>query len=287
MLPLPVRAGRRGFSLIELLVVLAILAVLIALLLPAVQKVREAAARVSCQNNMKQIGLAFQTHHDTRGRFPYGGVQVPFPGGSQADTKQTTPQGREQSWSWAYNVLPYIEQEPLYKNPNSTAVRGTPVKGYYCPARRGPEVYNGAAKIDYAGNAGTAPDGSNGVVMHTQLGAIRSTDITDGTHCTVLVGEKQLNRAAFGESADDNESYCTPGWNDWEVYRGGSDPPAPDDDRPCDLAPSRAFGSAHPVGFNVAFCDGSVRFLRYTVNGTVWVRACVRNDKQALNTNNL
>jgi prepilin-type N-terminal cleavage/methylation domain-containing protein/prepilin-type processing-associated H-X9-DG protein len=284
--PLDVR-GRGAFTLVELLVVLAIIAVLLGLLLPAVQKVREAAARVKCSNNLKQIAMAFHTHHDALGRFPYGGVQVPL-SGSQADVTQTTPQGRQQSWSWAYNILPQIEQDDLHKNPNSTLVRNTPVRVYYCPSRRAAEVYNGTAKIDYAGNAGNANDGSNGVVMKTPLGAIKLTDVTDGTHCTVLAGEKQMNRATFGQSTDDNEAYCTPGWNgDWEVYRVGSGPPAHDVNRPCDLTPTHAFGAAHASGCNVAFCDGSVRFITYSVNAAVWTRACIRNDNQVFNSSEL
>ena len=283
------RAVRNGFTLIELLVVIAIIAVLIGLLLPAVQKVREAAARMSCTNNLKQMGLAFHNHHDTFGRFPYGGVQVPL-GGSQADVAQTTPQGREQSWSWAYNILPFIEQDNLHKNANSALVRNTPVKTYYCPSRRSAQAYNGTAKIDYAGNAGTVSDGANGVVMKTPLGAIRLTDILDGTNCTVLLAEKQMNRGAFGESADDNESYCTPGWNaDWEVYRVGSGQPAPDFSQPGSPppAPTHVFGAAHTSGFNAVFCDGSVRFIRYSVRGTTWSRACIRNDNQVLNSSDL
>jgi prepilin-type N-terminal cleavage/methylation domain-containing protein/prepilin-type processing-associated H-X9-DG protein len=281
---------RSGFTLIELLVVIAIIAVLIGLLLPAVQKVREAAARLQCSNNLKQMGLAFHNHHDTLGRFPYGGVQVPLSGGSQADVAQATPEGREPSWSWAYNILPYVEQNNLHKETNSALVRSTPVKIYYCPSRRSAQAYNGTAKIDYAGNAGTANDGANGVVMKTPLGAIRLTDILDGTNCTVLLGEKQMNRGAFGQSTDDNESYCTPGWNgDWEVYRVGSGQPAPDFNQSGSPvpAPTHAFGSAHASGFNAVFCDGSVRFIRYSVNGSTWSRACTRNDNQTLNSSEL
>src|SRR5262245_9072808 len=213
---------RRGFTLIELLVVIAILAVLLGLLLPAVQKVRAAAARMQCANNLKQVGLAFHSYHDTVGRLPHGGVQVPIDG-SQADVTQTTPEGRAESWSGADSILPDLEQESLYNNANPTLVRSTPVKTYYCPARRPVQAYNGLAKIDFAGNAGTSDTGANGVVMRTDLGAIRLADIPDGINCTVLVGEKRLNASALGQSADDDESYCTAGWNgDWEVYRIGS-----------------------------------------------------------------
>jgi prepilin-type N-terminal cleavage/methylation domain-containing protein len=277
-----------GFTLIEVLVVIAIFAVLIGLLLPAVQKVRDAAARMGCQNNLKQIGLAFHNHHDTTGRLPRGGVQVPLIGGSQADVAQTTPTGREPSWSWAYNILPYLEQRALYECPDSEAVRATPVKAYYCPSRRPAAAHNGMAKIDYAGNAGTLPDGDNGVVRRSTLDALRLADVTDGTGGTVLAGEKQLNRATFGTSADDNESYCTPGWTgDWEVYRGGGARPAADVTEPGEYAPRDRFGSAHRGGFAVVFCDGSVRVVRYSVDPTTWARACVRNDNQAFNAADL
>jgi hypothetical protein len=251
-----------------------------------VQKVREAAARIQCANNLKQIGLACHNHHDLLGYFPQGGWNAP------GTTAASTADRRE--WSWCYHILPYVEEDNLYRSTKLTTIRRTPVKLYHCPSRRAPALYNKHNVIDYAGCAGSTADGSNGAVARGFAPSVRMADLTDGTSNTILVGEKQLNRAQFGTASDDNECPFLSGWNgDWDHYRrarrvnGVWAAPQRDYSNPASTAANQNFGSSHPAGINAVFGDGSVRLIKYGASPEAFRRACVRNDGLSLNLDDL
>ncbi len=285
----------RAFTLIELLVVIAIIAVLIGLLLPAVQKVREAAARMSCTNNLKQIGLAFQNYHGAQGQFPNAGSDGPNTTCCNATVRT--------GWTWMYHILPYIEQENLYRNTDDNVVRFTAVKTYYCPTRRTPIVYtSNGGRSDYAGNGGRdmAEAGRNGMLVR-QWSALPAAatadptlqpnqkrtiaDVTDGLSNTLLVAEKQCHRTVLGSSGGDNEAWCNSGW-DQDHVRFGEAVPQSDDQHPTSASAtfwSVRFGGSHSGGFTAVMGDGSVRFIRSGVDANNWMRICLINDGQVIN----
>jgi prepilin-type N-terminal cleavage/methylation domain-containing protein/prepilin-type processing-associated H-X9-DG protein len=280
------RRCQLGFTLIELLVVIAIIAILIGLLLPAVQKVREAAARTQCSNNIKQIGLAWHNYHDAMGRFPTAGDNGP-------DTVNyccSAQPGFVSHLTWAYHILPHLEQDNIFRlvregSGTNWGTLGTQiVKTYYCPTRRTVRLYKGQAKCDYAASRGT---GDNGVARRFNLGhRVTMANIVDGTSNTLMLGEPRIHLLYIesGGCCGDNEDAYRNGWAD-DVVRHGNVPPAPDSRDPNETPESTdgMFGGSHPGGLNICLADGSVRFLRFGISQVMFQRLNHTFDGQVVN----
>jgi prepilin-type processing-associated H-X9-DG protein len=276
-------------TLIELLVVMAIVAVLLALLLPAVQRVREAASHLSCENNLKQIGLALHQFHDANGVLPSNGgwdptqtiigvdgrstyvftkdIEVPYVFYWGVGSPDLPP--AQQTGSWAYAILPYLEQQNMFAQRAWTEA----VKIYACPSRRAatpqPVVadeygtYWGGGwlwgKIDYAGDRLLFPNRPYCLGLRV---------IADGTSHTILVGEKSMAPQDYTSGTWYYDEPFFTGGSDGTV-RGGTR--VQQDSR--GLVEGRGFkrnwGSPHVDGAQFVFADGSVRPVLYATPETV------------------
>jgi prepilin-type N-terminal cleavage/methylation domain-containing protein len=298
---------RRAFTLIELLVVIAIIAILIGLLLPAVQKVREAAARAKCQNNMKQIGLALMNYESANGTFPMGqGAGVGAAG-------------------WRIQVLPYMEQDTVYQQVNvfdvfnSAVLQNLKLSVWVCPSSNldpvpnpVPSWYSGSVKQQvpaYIGIMGAYPDPAGrttGTIYASNYGGwwsntgmllanekVTIAGCTDGTSNTFIIGEQS---ASVGNN-DYRSRYYSPWGSFTQSQPISSLSPGADtwgmgltcvayapNSQSAGAGANITYGgntilnSKHTNGLNMLATDGSVRFVSNSTDFANFQRMCVRND---------
>jgi prepilin-type N-terminal cleavage/methylation domain-containing protein/prepilin-type processing-associated H-X9-DG protein len=297
---------RTGFTLVELLVVIAIIAVLIGLLLPAVQKVREAANRMQCTNNLKNLGLALVQFENTFRKFPPGVTSGPFP---EAGVTAAVNHG------WGQFILPYIEQQALasqYRwdlfqwDPGNQPVTSVPLKVFQCPSAEAdrfmtvePFAYGGkGACTDYAPFRQVDPalrqlglvdvvGNYQGVMPQNHMTRVR--EITDGTSNTLLLSE-DAGRPRLWQAGRPGPDQVISGC----PWAGGSNllsvqGSTPDGSRPgpCPMncTNDHEVYSFHPGGANAVFVDGSVHFLEARIDIRVLARLITRAGGEAISGN--
>ncbi|VTR93931.1 Uncharacterized protein OS=Isosphaera pallida (strain ATCC 43644 / DSM 9630 / IS1B) GN=Isop_3559 PE=4 SV=1: N_methyl_2: SBP_bac_10 [Gemmata massiliana] len=305
------RTRRRGFTLIELLVVIAIIAILIGLLLPAVQKVREAAARMKCQNNLKQLGLAFHNFESAQGGFPCGKQSI----------------NGVLSY-WGVQLLPYIEQDNVrsqyrfdqkYNHSTNKGVLATPIKITVCPSAPADRfgqtnsadesgVKYPAAASDYGGHygpsslfyvtrangsagkgfiPGTAPANTDGVIGSDTNQYVRVTAITDGTSNSIALvesaGRPQLWKAGKLDSAT-TPTAANCGWAVPNIFviNGFASNGVGDGNCFVNCNNNNGIYAFHPGAANVLFADGSVRSINQSIRPEVIAALLTREGGEVI-----
>lgn len=294
-----------GFTLIELLVVVAIIAVLIGLLLPAVQKVREAAARTQCINNMKQVGLALHNYHDANMKLPPGYVSAFDPVGTD-----TGP-----GWGWAAHILPQMEQDNLYrqidlKQPIEATANAQPrtfiVKSFLCPSDTspqqafpvGPRSVSGqltstictVAPANYVGNFGVGEPGVDGDGVFYRNSTIRIGDITDGTCNTLMVGERSFYHAEstwVGSVTGSNQTATSGSPLPLQIENASNFVLAHTGETfqgPAYPQEVNHYTARHTGGGNFVFADSHVAYLSRSTTYTIYKALSTRSKGEVIST---
>ncbi len=316
-----VSSRRVGFTLIELLVVIAIIAVLIGLLLPAIQKVREAANKTKCANNLKQMGLAMHSFENQYGQFPpgLGATGDKMRPGMTNYYRWTEPRNLR-FCSWHTHLLPFLEQQALYDgiHPRLTAItypllKATPIPQFSCPSD--PKhlqldwdwpvtTYRGVRGVDrpnVQGSENIGDPNAEGILYWRSN--VKPAHVTDGLANTLLIGEMGHTHYEAGRSStwyvSVNEDFAfnvlpfyvvagtAPAQSLYGSTRGGAGDPCPslavyrEPFRPTNMCNYDNFWSYHSRGCNFTFADGSVRFLPYTA-AAVMPALATRNQGDAI-----